>query len=159
MVRGTKSLRTCEKGHKYYKSSDCPTCPTCQSNAAPNDGFLSKLGGPARSALEYEGIITLEKVSRYTEKEILNIHGIGPKSIPTLNDALNEAGLNFRDDGILTQVGASARSALEKEGITTVEKLASFTEKKLRMLHGVGPGTIQKLRDILKEDGRTFADE
>jgi hypothetical protein len=99
MVRTTKTLRTYEKGHKYYKSSDCPTCPTCQSNAAPNDGFLSKLAGPARGALEHEGITTLEKLSQYTEKEILNIHGIGPKSIPTLKDALAEAGLTFRDDG------------------------------------------------------------
>jgi hypothetical protein len=99
MTRATKTLRTCENGHQYYKSSDCPTCPTCQANAAPDDGFLSKLAGPARGALEHEGIITLEKLSQYTEKEILSIHGIGPKSMPTLKEALAEAGLTLRDDG------------------------------------------------------------
>ncbi len=29
-VKGT--LRVCPKGHKYYKSSDCPTCPVCESH-------------------------------------------------------------------------------------------------------------------------------
>lgn len=24
------SLRTCSKGHKYYKNSECPTCPICE---------------------------------------------------------------------------------------------------------------------------------
>lgn len=25
-----KSIRTCKNGHKYCKSSDCPTCPICE---------------------------------------------------------------------------------------------------------------------------------
>lgn len=25
-----KTLRTCKKGHRYYKSSDCPVCPACE---------------------------------------------------------------------------------------------------------------------------------
>ncbi len=36
-----KTLRTCEKGHEYYKSSDCPTCPTCEKERTPKEGFLS----------------------------------------------------------------------------------------------------------------------
>jgi len=30
MATSEKELRTCDKGHKYYKSSDCLTCPTCE---------------------------------------------------------------------------------------------------------------------------------
>lgn len=96
MTRTAKTLRTCGNGHQYYKSSDCPSCPTCQANAPPDDSFLSKLARPARGALEHEGITSLEKLSRYTEKEILGIHGVGPKSIPTLKNALAEVGLTFR---------------------------------------------------------------
>lgn len=91
-----KNLRICEKGHKYYKSSDCPSCPTCNKESKPDTGFLSKLSSPARSALIHEGIDTLQKLSSYTEKEILKIHGIGPASLPTMRTLLEEEGLSFK---------------------------------------------------------------
>jgi DNA-directed RNA polymerase alpha subunit len=92
-----KSLRVCEEGHTYYKSSDCRSCPTCNKENKPESGFLSKLSSPARNALVHEGIDTLEKLSRYTEKEILKIHGIGPASLPTMRTSLEEEGLAFKE--------------------------------------------------------------
>lgn len=59
--------------------------------------FLSLLSGPARSALEHEGILTLAELSRYSEREILALHGVGPKSLPSLRQALHEAGLGFAE--------------------------------------------------------------
>jgi DNA-directed RNA polymerase alpha subunit len=91
-----KSLRVCEKGHTYYKSSDCRSCPTCNKENKPESGFLSKLSSPARNALVHEGIDTLEKLSKYTEKEILKIHGIGPASLPIMRTSLEEEGLAFK---------------------------------------------------------------
>ncbi|MCK0470552.1 RNA polymerase alpha subunit C-terminal domain-containing protein [Halalkalibacter sp. APA_J-10(15)] len=91
-----KTLRICEKGHTYYKSSDCPSCPTCDKESKPNSGFLSKLSSPARNALLHEGIDTLQKLSTYTEKEILRIHGIGPASLPTMRTLLEEERLSFK---------------------------------------------------------------
>lgn len=90
------SLRICEKGHRYFKSSDCPVCPQCDSEKKPDSGFLSKLAAPARRALENAGINTLEKLSGYSEKEILNLHGIGKSSIPVLKLELEKAGLGFK---------------------------------------------------------------
>jgi hypothetical protein len=92
-----KTLRICPKGHRYYKSSDCPTCPTCEAENKPETGFLTKLSNPARRALEAEGITTLTELSSYSEGEILKLHGIGPASMPTLRQALMEAGLSFRE--------------------------------------------------------------
>ncbi|MFD1335801.1 RNA polymerase alpha subunit C-terminal domain-containing protein [Oceanobacillus iheyensis] len=92
-----KSLRVCKKGHKYYKSSDCPSCPTCDKENKPKIGFLSKLSSPARNALVYEGIDTLQVLSKYTEKEILKIHGIGPASLPIMRASLEEEGLSFKE--------------------------------------------------------------
>jgi len=89
--------KTCEKGHTFYKSTDCPSCPACDDENKPESGFLSLLSSPARNALVYEGITTLEKLSEFTEKEILAIHGIGPASMPTLKKALAEQGLNFKN--------------------------------------------------------------
>ncbi|MEQ2527772.1 RNA polymerase alpha subunit C-terminal domain-containing protein [Bacillaceae bacterium CLA-AA-H227] len=91
-----KSLRVCEKGHKYYKSSDCTSCPTCDKENKPESGFLAKLSSPARNALVHEGIDTLQQLSRYTEKEILKLHGIGPASLPNLRKSLAEEGLSFK---------------------------------------------------------------
>ena len=62
-----KTLRTCSKGHKYYKSSDCPTCPICEAERKPNDSFLASLGAPSRRALEREKINSEEDLSKYTK--------------------------------------------------------------------------------------------
>lgn len=90
-------LKTCNKGHKYYKSSDCPACPICEEEHKPKDDFLSILGAPARRALENNGITTLEQLSKYTEKEILSLHGMGKSTIPKLQKLLSGNGLSFRN--------------------------------------------------------------
>ena len=92
-----KKLKTCEKGHTFYKSSDCPTCPICAAENKPESGFLSLLSAPARAALEQAGISTLTKLSQYSEREILKLHGMGPKSLPILRQALSEAELAFAE--------------------------------------------------------------
>ena len=91
------TLKTCPKGHKFYKSSDCPACPICEEERKPKDSFLALIAAPARRALENEGITSLEKLSAYSEKEILSLHGMGKSSLPKLNDALNKAGLAFKN--------------------------------------------------------------
>ncbi|MGQ3378022.1 RNA polymerase alpha subunit C-terminal domain-containing protein [Priestia endophytica] len=96
MATSEKKLKICSKGHKYYKSSDCPTCPTCEQERKPADGFLSQLSDPARRALENNGITTLQQLSKFSEKEILQFHGIGPASLPKLKAALKEEGLSFK---------------------------------------------------------------
>ncbi len=92
----SKHLRICPRGHKYYKSSDCPVCPVCEKVNKPTEGFLSLLGAPARRALQNKGISTLKKLSRFSEKEILALHGMGKTSIPVLVAALKKEGLNFK---------------------------------------------------------------
>jgi predicted RecB family nuclease len=87
--------RTCTKGHDYYKSSDCPTCPVCEEERRPKDGFLSLLPAPARRALESKNITSLNELSKFSEDDILNLHGMGPSSIPRLRKALEEKGLSF----------------------------------------------------------------
>jgi DNA-directed RNA polymerase alpha subunit len=97
MATVKKTLKICPKGHKFYKISDCPTCPTCEAENKPESGFLSKLSSPARSALEASGITTLTELAKHSEREILKLHGMGPRSMPTLRQALADAGLSFKD--------------------------------------------------------------
>lgn len=91
-----ENLRTCKKGHHYYKSSDCPTCPICESERKPQEGFLSLLSAPARRALENNGISTLEQLSKYSIKELMQFHGFGKNSIPILLSALEKEDLSFK---------------------------------------------------------------
>lgn len=90
------TLKTCSKGHEFYKSSDCPVCPICENENKPDDGFLSEIGAPARRALEREGATTPRKLSELTEKEVLALHGVGPSAIPKLKNALASQGLSFK---------------------------------------------------------------
>ncbi|MBK8392748.1 MAG: hypothetical protein IPL23_27275 [Saprospiraceae bacterium] len=88
--------KTCSKGHTFNKSSECPTCPICEAERKPKDNFLSLLAAPARRALENNGIKTIEKLSSFTEKEVLAFHGMGKSSIPKLQKLLSENGLTFK---------------------------------------------------------------
>ena len=91
-----QNIRICDKGHKYYKTSDCPTCPICENARKPESGFLSLLPAPARRALENNGVTSLEILSTYNEKDVLKFHGMGPASLPKLKSALKEEGLSFK---------------------------------------------------------------
>lgn len=94
MAAGTQ--RTCSKGHTYIKSSDCPTCPICEKGKIPTEGFLVSLPAPARRALENKGIKTIKQLSKYTEAEILALHGMGKTSLPKLLLALKKEKLKFK---------------------------------------------------------------
>ena len=96
MTTSKKKLRTCSRGHKFYKTSDCPACPVCENENKPETGFLSLISAPARRALESKGIKTLKQLSRFSEAEILQLHGMGPGSLPKLRSALKTIGLSFK---------------------------------------------------------------
>ncbi|MFC4872971.1 RNA polymerase alpha subunit C-terminal domain-containing protein [Negadavirga shengliensis] len=110
------TLRACPKGHRYYKSSDCPTCPACEQERKPKEGFLSLLAAPARRALENMGIYSLEKLAEYREAEIIRLHGMGPSTLPKLRKALAENGLAFRNDDYLGKGDECAQIFGQKRG-------------------------------------------
>ena len=98
MANSKKTERVCVNGHRYYKSSDCPTCPECEAERKPNNGFLALLYAPARRALEREKIDTLQKLSQFTEEEILSLHGMGKSTLPVLKSELKKTGLAFKKE-------------------------------------------------------------
>lgn len=54
------------------------------------------IGGPATRALVGAGITTLAQVSERTEAELLALHGVGPKAIRILKEALGATGRQLR---------------------------------------------------------------
>jgi hypothetical protein len=55
------------------------------------------MGKVAPAAFAHHGIHRLEDLVRYTEKELLAIHGVGPKAIRVAREALADRGLAFRE--------------------------------------------------------------
>lgn len=48
-------------------------------------------------------------------------------------------------------IAISARKALEKEKIDSLEKLSDYSEKEIMQLHGFGKNTLVKLKDYMRE--------
>lgn len=96
MTASKQQLKTCAKGHQFYKSSDCNTCPVCANENKPASGFLAPFSSPVRNALTHASIDSVEQLATYTEKEILALHGIGKSSLPRFYEALAAAGLQFK---------------------------------------------------------------
>lgn len=60
-------------------------------------GDLPPIGRPANSALLVEGITTLDEVAAFGRKRLLALHGVGPKAVRILSEALDERGIAFSD--------------------------------------------------------------
>lgn len=89
------NLKKCARGHRYYKSSDCPVCPLCENELKAMEQ-MQALSAPARRALHNAGIKTPSQLSKFTVTEILRLHGMGPSSIPKLKTVLKSEGLSFK---------------------------------------------------------------
>ncbi|MHC1784410.1 MAG: DNA-binding protein [Anaerolineaceae bacterium] len=66
----------------------------------PQNNLPEGLAGPALRALQAAEITSLEKLTRFTEKEIKQKHGIGPNALAKLKSALLAKGLTFREQAV-----------------------------------------------------------
>jgi hypothetical protein len=58
----------------------------------------TKLGAPAERALAGAGIKNLKQITKFTEAEIKQLHGVGPNAIGKLRQALEDKGLSFAEE-------------------------------------------------------------
>lgn len=56
------------------------------------------IGQPAHRALAGVGIENLRDFARFSETEILALHGMGPKAMRIIGEALREHGVNFANE-------------------------------------------------------------
>lgn len=64
-----------------------------KKNAPASD--LPKLAAPAMRALNGAGLTSLEKLSRASEAEVMELHGMGPNALAAIKAAMKKAGLTF----------------------------------------------------------------
>lgn len=56
---------------------------------------LPKLAKPALRALAGVGISRLEQFTEVSEAEVMQLHGMGPKAMESIRQALKEKGITF----------------------------------------------------------------
>lgn len=61
-----------------------------------SEAFPAAMGKPANAALVAAGITTLEQVAERSERELLALHGVGPKAVRILRALLAERGRSLR---------------------------------------------------------------
>ena len=65
--------------------------------AGDPDALPRRAGAPARRALEGAGLTTLTLLARRTRAEVAALHGVGPKALGVLDDALDARGLTYAE--------------------------------------------------------------
>jgi hypothetical protein len=70
------------------------TSETSHPNRA---AFPPGVSGPALRALSASGIRSVADLSGWSEKQLAALHGMGPKALAVLKDALATTGRRFRD--------------------------------------------------------------
>ncbi|MCT1605926.1 hypothetical protein M3B43_01045 [Nesterenkonia massiliensis] len=64
----------------------------------PVGDLPNEMGKTAVRELHHAGNSSLAEAAKHTRKELLAIHGVGPKAIRVLEPALAAAGLDFKED-------------------------------------------------------------
>lgn len=83
--------------------SDCPLTNDPQlrdeareATATIEEGFPKGLGQPALRALAAAGYTRVDQLTTAREKDLMALHGMGPKALGILKSALMTRGLAFR---------------------------------------------------------------
>lgn len=86
--RATKPVARTAKVHRS-------AMPGRTVSAATETG-LPAIGRPATRALAMVGVSRLEQVARFSRAELLAMHGVGPKAVGILEEALRARKLSLR---------------------------------------------------------------
>ena len=115
----------------------------------PNTDFPPGIGNPARNALELAGYSTLKGLTKISEAELGQLHGVGPKAIRILREALKARGWSFKP--------ATAGETLKKKGslVSRSDKVDEF----LRDLRHPLTAEVEAVRSIIKGVSRDIHEE
>ena len=108
-----------------------------------------KIGAPATRALEAAGYTSLKQLTKVTEAELAQLHGMGPRAIGILREALKAEGLSFKQ--------GQGEKPLKKKGspVSRTDKVDEF----LRELNHPLTAEIEAVRSIIKGVNKDIAEE
>ena len=118
-------------------------------NRQDNTGF-PKIGAPATRALEAAGYSRLEQLTKISEAELGQLHGMGPKALVILRETLKEKGLSFKAD-------SANDTPKKKKGspVSRTDKVDEFLENLSHPLKA----EIEALRSIIKGVNKDINEE
>ena len=108
-----------------------------------------KIGAPATRALEAAGYTNLKQLTKVTEAELAQLHGMGPKALGILRDTLKVEGLSFKQ--------GKAGKTLRKKGspVSRTDKVDEFLENLSHPLKA----EVEALRSIIKGVNKNINEE
>jgi len=115
-----------------------------------NTSAFPKIGAPATRALEAAGYSYLEQLTKITEAELGQLHGMGPKALVILRETLKEKGLSFKAD-------SANDTPKKKKGspVSRTDKVDEFLENLSHPLKA----EIEAVRSIIKGVNKNINEE
>lgn len=108
-----------------------------------------KIGAPATRALEAHGYTQLKQLTKLSEAELTQLHGVGPKAVRILKDALKAKGLSFK--------ASKTGDTLKKKG-SPVSRTDAVDKFMLELSHPLKV-EIEALRSIIKGADKNINEE
>lgn len=82
----------CRAPKRLVTARDAAASAPSESHQLP-----AGIGKPATRALLAAGVTTLEEVAQWTERDLLDLHGVGPKAIRILAEKLQQEGTSLSE--------------------------------------------------------------
>jgi 3-methyladenine DNA glycosylase AlkD len=125
---------------------------------------LPKISKPANRELYNAGFYTLEQFTDVTEADILKIHGVGPKAVRILKEALHEKGLSFskknKDENVGTNHSKVVMGRMDAQ--TVMKELEALGKERMKKMYisngaeeplfGVATGAMKPIAKKIKID-------
>lgn len=107
------------------------------------------IGAPATRALEIEGYTTLKQLTKVSELELGQLHGVGPKAVHILREALKAKGWSLKQ--------AKAGEKFKKKGspVSRTDKVDEF----LRELNHPLTAEVETVRSIIMGVNKNINEE
>ncbi|HZD56202.1 MAG TPA: SgcJ/EcaC family oxidoreductase [Anaerolineales bacterium] len=128
-------------------------------SSLPESDLPTGLARPAQRALAGAGLVRLEQLSRVSEDEVLELHGMGPKALDQLRRALAEKGLSFANTSYSREedIKSLYQSLLDSWNQRTAEGYAALFSEDGNVV-GFDGSQMNGRREIASQLGRIFAD-
>ena len=110
---------------------------------------LPKTSAPAQRALASAGITNLKQLSKLTEAEVAQLHGMGPNALGKLREALKANGLSFKQ--------GLAGEKLKKKGspVSRTDRVDEFLRERNHPL----TAEVEAVRSIIKGVNKEINEE
>ena len=114
-----------------------------------------ELAQPAQRALAAAGIQRLEQLTKLSEAEVKQLHGIGPNALEQLRRALRAKGLSFANEEKIKKVIAPMKKTDSKDGMTPsqriTQQIAELADWRGKMLARLRKLILETMTDITEE--------